>query len=137
MVYIFDKVYQKRRCIQDAADLRVILNQRIGIIIALPAFVDIFGERHEQRRGIPLLHQIPQMQQPGHSAVSVKIGMQIGDVKVDQRSLEQIVYRGLIVDERNQIPHVFVQLLPTDAGVLHLFADDIDCIVPVVVSGRI
>ena len=40
------------------------------------------------------------------------------------------------MDERNQIPHVFVQLLPTDAGVLHLFADDIDCIVPVVVSGQ-
>ena len=61
MIYIFDKIDQERRCVQNVADARVFLHQCIGVVIALTAFVDILGKWYEQRRGIPLLDQVPQM----------------------------------------------------------------------------
>ena len=133
VIYIFDEVHQKRRHIQHTADLRVFLYQRVSIIISLPAFVHIFGKRNEQRRGIALLNQIPQVQQPRHSSVAIKIGVQIGNIEMDQCRLEQIVHRCLILNKANQIPHAVVQFLPTDAGVLQLLTDNIDCIVPIIV----
>ena len=103
MIYIFDKIRQKRRCVQHTADGCVLLHQRIGVIIPLAAFVDILGERHEQRRGISLLHQIPQMHQPCHSAVAVKVRMQIRHVEVDQRRFQQIVDLGFFMDKGDKI----------------------------------
>ena len=106
VVHILNEVHQKRRHIQNTADLSIILHQRVGIIISLPALIHIFRERNKQRRGVALLHQIPQVQQPRHSSIAVKIRVQIGDIEVDQGSLEQIVHRCLILYEADEIAHV-------------------------------
>lgn len=95
MIHIFNEVHQKWRHIQNPTDLSIILHQRIGIKIGLPSLIYIFGEGDKQRRGIALLNQIPQMQQPRHSPIAIKIGMQIGDIEVNQRRLEQVVHRRL------------------------------------------
>ena len=86
-LYMFNEVDQKRRRVQHTADPRVFCHQRIDVIIPLAAFVDILGERHEQRRGISLLHQIPQMHQPRHSAVTVKVAKCAQTYKREDRFL--------------------------------------------------
>ena len=136
MIYTFDEVNQKRRRVQHTADVRVFLHQRIGVIIPLAAFVDILRERHEQRRGISLLHQIPQMHQPCHSAVAVKVRMQIRHVEVDQRRFQQIVDLGFFMDKGDQFAHAFRQRLPGKARMLHLCADHIHAVMPVEMTGQ-
>jgi len=135
VIYILNEIHQKRRYVQHTADVRVLIHQRVGVVVPLAALVDILRQRHEQGRGIPPLYQIPQVHQPGHSAVAVKVGVQIGDIEVDQGGFQQVVAVGLFMDEVHQLSHTLRQLLPRQAGMLHLGADHIHTAVPVEAAG--
>ena len=82
------------------------------------------------------MNQIPQMNQPRHPAVSIKIWMQIGNIEVEQGSFQQIIPMGILLDELKQILHIFVQLLPGKAGMLHLSTYNIHSVMAVVMSGQ-
>ena len=113
----------------------IFLRQRIGVIVPLAALVDILRQRHEQGGGIPLLYQIPQVHQPCHSAVAIKIGVQIGNIEVDQSRFQQVVAVGILMDEAHQFAHALRQLLPRQSGMLYLGADHIHAVVPVEAAG--
>ena len=113
----------------------VLLHQCVGIVVPLAALVDVFRQRHEQSGGISLLYQIPQVHQPGHSAVAVKVGVQIGDIEVDQGCFQQVIAVGLLVDEAHQFPHTLRQLLPRQAGMLHPGADHVHAVVSIEAAG--
>ena len=85
MVHIFDEVDQKRCHMHNSADLRVLFCQCVGVVVSPADLLYILRQRNKQSGGIPLLHQIPQVQQTGHSAVAVKPRMRVGDVEVDER----------------------------------------------------
>lgn len=76
VVDMFDEVDQKRGHIQHPAQVGVPLRQCVGAVVGLAAFFHIAGQRNEQGGGVALLHQIPQVEQAGHSAVAVEPGMQ-------------------------------------------------------------
>ena len=135
MIHIFNEIHQKRRYVQHAADVGVLLDQRVGIVVPLTALVDVLRQRHEQGGGISLLYQIPQVHQPRHSAVAIKVGVQIGDIEVDQGRLQQVVAVGFFMDEAHQFAHALRQLLPRQSGMLYLGADNVHAVVPIEAAG--
>ena len=136
MVYIFNKVDQKRRHVHDPADPRILFCQCIGVIVAPAALLHILRQRDEQSGGITLLHQIPQIQQAGHSSVAVKPGMQVSDIEVDDCRFQKIVHGGFQIDKVYQIAHILRQHLPGKASVFYLVAHDIDAVVTILMAGQ-
>ena len=135
MIHILNEIHQKRCYVQHAADVRILLHQRVGIVVPLAALVDVLRQRHEQSGGISLLYQIPQVHQPRHSAVAIKVGVQIGNIEVDQGGFQQVVAVGILMDEAHQFAHALRQLLPRQSGMLYLGADHIHAVVPIEAGG--
>ena len=83
-----------------------------------------------------MMHQIPQVHQPGPSAVAVKPGMQIGNIKMDERRCQQIIHGRFLMDELHQLSHILRQHLTGNTGMLHLVPHDIDAVVAVFMAGQ-
>ena len=88
MVDVLNEVGQERRHIQHPTELGILLCQGIGVIVSLAAALHIPGQWNEQRRGVTPLDKVPEVQQPRHPAIPIKIRVQIGDVEVEQRRLQ-------------------------------------------------
>ena len=134
VVDIFDEIHQEGRHIQDAADPGILFDERVCVIVSLPAPLNESGQRNKQSGGISALHQIPQVQQPRHSSVPIKVGMQVGQIEVEQRSLQQVIHIAVHIGKFNQSAHVLREFLPTQARVLHLVSHHIDAVVPVEIA---
>jgi len=73
VVDLVAEVGQKRRYIRIAGEQSIFLNTFVGFVIGPLAFGNIARKRREQCRRIALLDEIPEVEQPCGTAISIKI----------------------------------------------------------------
>ncbi len=74
------------------------------------------------------------MQQPGHTAIAIEIGMQVREIKVDHSRFQQIIHLRFGVDECDELLHMSRQHFQRQSGVFDIRTHNVDGTVAIIMS---
>ena len=111
VINLVAEIGQERRYVRVARDECVLLDTVIGFVVGCLALSNIAGKRREQCRRIALLDKVPKVEQPSRAAIAIKIGMIVGESKMQDSGFMQFVDAIFSVGEINQSFHSIWELL--------------------------
>ena len=125
------EVGQERCHVRVAGDESILFDTVIGLVVSCLALSNIPGKRRKQCRRITLLDKIPKVEQPSRAAIAIKIGVIVGESKMQDSGFVQLVDAIFGIGEINQPFHGIRELLHRKSLPTFFAADNINGSIPV------